>query len=402
MGIDETPGQIQKDAGGAGPGRDPNSQVVFDLLRLALKEEPLEMRLGQLLARLGEILGSDAGFILILNKKQDAYLLLAHRGLPEPARAALAQVPMDDPLLACAAGRTEPLIIDLSEAPAPFDALGGWLDTLAVAGLAGLAAPFGFLGTARAAEPDRPALDLDLLGLLASQVAMMVENARLRRSAEELMVLNERNRLARDLHDSVTQSLYSLTLFAEAGERMLAAGQPEQAALYLSRVNETGQQALREMRLLVHKLRPSILGEEGLRAALHQRLRAVEGRTGIDYRLVMGENLALPAGSEEVSYYIIQEALNNAVKHARASQVEVRVESVDGSDLQLVVVDNGIGFDPDMLQETAGFGVTSMRERAEQWGGSLAVSSQPGHGTRIEAHLRLDRPPADQKLADLL
>ncbi len=75
---------------------------------------------------------------------------------------------------------------------------------------------------------------------------------------------------------------------------------------------------------------------------------------------------------------------------------------MDGSDLQLVVVDNGIGFDPDMLQETAGFGVTSMRERAEQWGGSLAVSSQPGHGTRIEAHLRLDRPPADQKLADLL
>jgi signal transduction histidine kinase len=223
---------------------------------------------------------------------------------------------------------------------------------------------------------------------VANQLGIAVERFHLRQRAEQLAVLEERNRLARELHDSVTQSLYSAVLFVEASRRMIEAGKPDKAALYLTDVSETSQQALKEMRLLVHKLRPSALEREGLLFALEQRLKAVEGRVGIQYQLLADEKLRLTPDLEESLYHISQEALNNALKHARASKVAVRLQQQEG-EVTLWVMDNGKGFDVTAAGTAGGLGLTTMREWAALFDGTVTVQSTPEEGTLVVARLKL-------------
>lgn len=202
------------------------------------------------------------------------------------------------------------------------------------------------------------------------------------------MVLQERNRLARDLHDSVTQSLYSVVLFAEASRRKLNSGQTEQATAYLGRVNETSQQALKEMRLFIHKLRPSLLQEEGLARALKQRLKAVEGRSGIDHELTIEGDLDLPPRLEEALYHISHEALNNSLKHARANKVNVSL-TCRKQRVEMTISDDGRGFDVETAVTSDGIGLTSMRERVEAFNGTVTLQSVPGQGTTVNVILPL-------------
>jgi signal transduction histidine kinase len=199
--------------------------------------------------------------------------------------------------------------------------------------------------------------------------------------------MEERNRLARELHDSVTQSLYSAVLFVEASRRMIEGGKPDKAALYLTDVSETSQQALKEMRLLVHKLRPSALEREGLLLALEQRLKAVEGRVGIQYQLAVEGALRLTPDLEESLYHIAQEGLNNALKHARASKVAVRLQQQAG-EVALWVMDNGKGFDVAAGKAAGGMGLTTMWEWAAMFGGTVTVQSTPAEGTVVMARLK--------------
>jgi signal transduction histidine kinase len=231
--------------------------------------------------------------------------------------------------------------------------------------------------------------DLHLLNLFAQQAAIAIENARLYDQAQQAAVVEERSRLARELHDSVTQSLYSLTLLSVAGQRLAETGAMERVKGYLTRIGEIGQQALNEMRLLVYELRPVALETEGLIGALRQRLDAVEQRAGVGARLVMeGEagTVKLPATLEEALFRIAQEALNNALKHAAPTSVEVRLH-VDGGDtgqrVQLQVTDDGQGFDPQAVRDKGGMGLVSMHERAEKIGAELTIRSAPGEGTRV-------------------
>jgi signal transduction histidine kinase len=200
--------------------------------------------------------------------------------------------------------------------------------------------------------------------------------------AEELAVLQERNRLARELHDSVTQSLYSLTLLAEAGQRMIRAEDLQQIAGNQTRLGQIAQQALQEMRLLVYELRPLALKSEGLVGALEQRLETVERRAGIQARVLVEGEVDLAPGLEEELYGIAQEALNNALKHARASKIVLSVRMVDKSVI-LEVADDGQGFDQAEVQVKGGLGLISMQERAEKIGGQLDIDSAPGEGTRV-------------------
>lgn len=200
--------------------------------------------------------------------------------------------------------------------------------------------------------------------------------------AEELAVLQERNRLARELHDSVTQSLYSLTLLAEAGQRMIRAEDLQQIAGNQTRLGQIAQQALQEMRLLVYELRPLALKSEGLVGALEQRLETVERRAGIQARVLVEGEVDLAPGLEEELYGIAQEALNNALKHARASKIALSVRMVDKSVI-LEVADDGQGFDLAEVQVKGGLGLISMQERAEKIGGQLDIDSAPGEGTRV-------------------
>jgi signal transduction histidine kinase len=233
--------------------------------------------------------------------------------------------------------------------------------------------------------------EVTLLASIADEVGVAVENARLYQQAEQLAVMRERERLARELHDSVTQSLYSLTLLAEAGQRLAKAGDLERAKGYLIRLGEIAQQALKEMRLLVYQLRPLALQREGLVGALQQRLDAVEGRVGVEARLLTEGLVELPAPVEEGLYRIAQEALNNALKHAAATSVTVSI-CAKGERVELEVMDNGQGFDPDTVSDRGGMGLTSIRERAEKLGGSLTVLSAPGEGTRVKVSVGVKAP----------
>ena len=230
--------------------------------------------------------------------------------------------------------------------------------------------------------------EMTLLAAIADQVGVAVEHARLYQQAEQLAVMEERERMARDLHDSVTQSLYSLTLFAEAGRRSARAGDLERVRGYLARLADTAQDALKEMRLVVYELRLPALEREGLVGAIQRRLGAVERRAGVKAYLLVDEMIDLPSCVEEGLYRIAQEALNNALKHAVATSVTVHIRVVD-EHVELEVEDNGMGFDPDTIGNGGGMGLVSMRERVEKLGGALRVVSAPGKGTKVSVSVKV-------------
>jgi signal transduction histidine kinase len=183
-----------------------------------------------------------------------------------------------------------------------------------------------------------------LFTALAQRAAIAIENARLYEQAEQAATLEERQRLARELHDSVTQSLYSLVLLSETGRRYAVAGEMDKVEHNLERLGETARQALQEMRLLVYELRPLALAEVGLAGALQQRLNAVEQRAGIQGRLFVENLPALPPHLEEQLYRIAQESLNNTLKHAHASHVSLHLRC-RANTLELEIQDNGQGFE---------------------------------------------------------
>jgi len=209
--------------------------------------------------------------------------------------------------------------------------------------------------------------------------------------AQARAALEERQRLARELHDSVTQSLYSLTLLAEAGRRTAAAGDLEKTGGLIARLGETAQQALKEMRLLVFELRPLALETEGLVDALQHRLEAVEKRAGVQTQL-RAENLPdLPAAVEHGLYRIAQEALNNALKHSGAAAITVSLRAEAGR-VELEIADDGRGFAAAAARDGGGLGLVSIRERAEALGGQASVAAQPGGGARVWVSVPLQRP----------
>jgi signal transduction histidine kinase len=230
--------------------------------------------------------------------------------------------------------------------------------------------------------------DLVVLQSLANQAAVTIENAQLYEQAQQVAVLEERQRLARELHDSVTQSLYGVTLYAEAAARLLTADEAQLAAEHLREVRQTAQEALREMRLLIFELRPPVLEQEGLVAALEVRLEAVEGRSGLGTEFHVEGAIHLEPDFEEGLYRIAQEALNNALKHAQARTVKVHL-CQDQRRVMLEVADDGIGFDPSGAQEQSGLGLSGMEERAAALGARMAVESWPGVGTSIKVEVDL-------------
>jgi len=228
--------------------------------------------------------------------------------------------------------------------------------------------------------------EVDLAVAFADQAALALENARLYQQAQEAAVLAERGRLARELHDSVTQSLYSITLLAEGWKRLEAAGRLDNRQDPLAEIGAIAQQSLKEMRLLVYELRPPDLEAVGLLGALHGRLGAVEKRAGIEARLVADDVVALPPEVEAGLYRIAVEALNNALKHAAATTVTIHLHVHEGC-IELEVEDNGQGFDVTVLEQRRGLGLRSMRERADRLGGRLAIDSAPGKGTVVRVSI---------------
>lgn len=225
--------------------------------------------------------------------------------------------------------------------------------------------------------------DVRVLQTAADILAGAIENARLYHRAQEAAVLEERNRLARELHDSVTQQLFSMTLTSQAARAHLEKN-PQRAATQLERLQETASAALAEMRALIFQLRPPDLGDQGLVSALQQHIALLSRREGLRIELSATGDERLARGSEQTLYRIIQEALNNVVKHAQATVVRV-VLDFSADHLQVRVVDDGQGFDvaAPPKRDSRHLGLISMRERAAEIGGVLQLHSAPGEGTTV-------------------
>lgn len=229
--------------------------------------------------------------------------------------------------------------------------------------------------------------DEEILEMLAAHAATAIENAQLYQGAQRAAADEERQRLSRHLHDSVTQSLYSLTLMTNGWAAMSEKGELENPAQSFRQLEQLGVQALGEMRMLIHQLRQPVLVETGLVGALRERLEAVEQRMGLETQLVTeGDVEKLPQRVEEELFHITQEALNNALRHAEASNIWVRL-TVENSSARLVIEDDGHGFD--IGNENGGLGLTTMRERAESVGGKFLLATGSGKGTVVEVLLEL-------------
>jgi nitrate/nitrite-specific signal transduction histidine kinase len=233
--------------------------------------------------------------------------------------------------------------------------------------------------------------DINIIQSLGEQVAIAIENARLYDRIRDLATTEERQRLARELHDSVTQSLYGLVLFSGAGSMTLEAGDLASTRQYMVRIAQTANEALKEMRLLLYQLRSAEMEWGGLVGALRQRLEAVEDRMGIQTRITAEGSLDLPAPVGKALFGIAQEALNNALRHSSARTVTVHIAATHGS-VELEVKDDGVGFDLQEACQRGGMGLLGMRERAEHIRGTLKIQSIPGEGTLVSARAPLSAP----------
>lgn len=228
--------------------------------------------------------------------------------------------------------------------------------------------------------------DIQLAMSLGDQAALAIENARLRAESEQNAVLMERNRLARDLHDAVTQTLFSASLIAEVLPRIWQRD-PEEGWRRLEELRQLSRGALAEMRTLLLELRPTALTESRLSDLLRQLGDAVSGRARVPVNLTVENEFALHPDVQVFFYRIAQEALNNILKHAGASKVDLllqfRESGADGRSVRLVIVDNGRGFNPtEVPPNHLGLGI--MRERAQTINAELRVESAVGQGTTIE------------------
>ncbi len=237
----------------------------------------------------------------------------------------------------------------------------------------------------------------EVLLAFANQAAVALENARLYEEAKGAAALKERQKLARELHDSVSQALYGIALGARTArtllDRMLDGDTaPRPLAEPLDYILSLAEAGLAEMRALIFELRPESLEMEGLVAALTKQAAALEARHRLAVSTVLCEEPEAPLAVKETVYRVAQEALHNVVKHARATRVEVRLGCHDG-ELSLDIADDGQGFETDG-SFPGHLGLRSMRERVEGAGGQLIVSSRPGAGTRVSVRMPLPAPSA--------
>ena len=332
-----------------------------------------------------EAIDGDLGIIHLLDEERDALRIAAHRGIPPELIHQMQDEPLSASLWGQVIERKKTVVVpDLpSDLPTPQSLHPEAYPTYIGVPIQTTERVLGVLSVFGETIEKFSAEDIALLAAIANHVGAAVESAELRQRAEHAAVMEERQRLARDLHDSVTQSLYSLTLFAEAGMDSARAADLGQIEHYLSRMGETALQALKGMRLLIFELRPLALGQEGLVGALRQRLETVERRAGVETQLLAETPFELPTYVETGLYRIAQEALNNVLRHSAATRVTVRI-GADDDGLVLEVIDNGQGFELGSAGDQGGIGLASMQERVEKLAGSLEIVSKPAQGTSIK------------------
>ncbi len=359
--------------------------IAFEASHSLNLEEVLYYALDKVL----ELMSLEKGQAFRLERGTSTLILMAHRGLSDKLIRRTARQPLSVSAAGLAAEEGRPVVRRVADFPE-----GKLRDLIQNEGIELVVSTpltvkgetVGILNLGAPATRDVTPEELSLLTAVGHQIGVAVENAHLYQQAQKLAVVEERNRLARDLHDSVTQTLYGTSLCAEAAARQLSLGNVGMAVDHLQEIQASSQEALREMRRLVFELRPPILSTVGLEAALRARLEAVEQRVGLVTELSGPGNGRLKPDIEAALYRIAQEALNNTLQHAGARHVTVRLDHADGW-VTLEIADDGTGFDPEAAREGGGLGLSSMQERVARLGGTLALYSRPGEGTRIKVEV---------------
>ncbi|MFN8503494.1 histidine kinase [Kouleothrix sp.] len=380
--------------------------AIVELTQAVLSNSPPPVLMHQAAQLVAQTLAVPFSSIWEASSDRGSLVLRAGFGWPDADAGLTTALEPATPSGAAARGTSPAIVLDWASRPPgqPAPAQPGIVSSAYVA-IPGPGAPFGSLGVDVTASRRFGEEELDFLRASANVLALANEQARLAQgleqrveehtraieqqqlaAAQEQAVLEERQRLARDLHDSVTQALYSVTLHAQGARRLLALGEAASVAEALRALQDTAQEALDEMRLLIFDLRPPVLEQVGLVAAVQARLNAVEGRATLSTRLLADELGALPAAAEQALYRICQEALNNALKHARAHTITVRIQQAAGR-IVLEVADDGVGFVPGGVGESGGLGLRGIAERVAQLGGTMALQSAPGTGTTLHVEI---------------
>ena len=355
--------------------------TFLDMAMLSDQAQDLADLLQPTLLSVTQIASCDAAAIHIINTEQSCLELIAQRGIPLKFIESLSDVEIDSGLSEWLA-YADPYEVfdDLDSSPnflEPFclPVFGAFFVNRLGTGSKAL----GLLSCYRVEDHPFSPFQATLLNSLGELLGIIVENHRLRIEAGELAAVEERQRLAREIHDAVSQSVYSLSLFARSASDAFDDQDQVKLIATLQDIENTALGAMREMRLLLYQLREAGQ-EEDITTALSARFEQVEKRLGIQSTFEIGPDIFLPAHIQHELQRIIIEALNNVVKHASASRVDVLISCLD-ENLTVSIWDDGIGFDSDV--RFPGMGLMNMQTRAGSLGGDLDITSKSGQGTRM-------------------
>ncbi|MCL5960627.1 MAG: GAF domain-containing protein, partial [Chloroflexi bacterium] len=369
------------------------AESLRGILAVLNSSRPLSEILDYIVDQARWLLGSDAGLICRLQDDQQVLRIQSARGLgaeftPEVTvrvgegvigRAVLTRQPVTVPDVIAALSNEDSLTQDPACRP--------YMVSSGIRNRAMLAVPlivkdkvYGGITLYYKEPREFSAEEIELAAAFADQAALAIENARLRGQAEESAAAAERSRLARDLHDAVTQTLFSASLIAEVLPRLWERS-PDEARRRLEELRQLTRGALAEMRTLLLELRPAALTEVALAELLRQLAEAITGRARVPVSVeIEGECQAAPE-VQVALYRIAQEALNNVAKHAAANRASVSLRCQPGR-VELCVRDDGKGVDLSGVAP-GHLGLDIMNERAEAIGATLSLTSRPGHGTQV-------------------
>jgi signal transduction histidine kinase len=361
------------------------AETLRDLIALLNSDRSLTEILNYTVRQAGDLL--DAAAAAVFRLEAESYTVQASRGLSSE-QAAQTHLLLDQAGLRQALLQRRPVVLPDLTLPDPakqivndYANIISGFQTLLVAPLISNKEVYGNLALYYPEPRPFSEDEIDLVLTFCEQAALAIENARLKAQVEQTAVAAERGRLARDLHDAVTQTLFSASLIAEVLPRLWEKNQPE-TLRRLEELRQLTRGALAEMRTLLLELRPAALTEAKLSELLRHLTQAITGRARTPITLEIEGECLLPPEVQVSLYRITQEALNNIGKHARAEAALVQLHCrPDG--LRLLIRDNGRGFDPAQVSSEH-LGLDIMRERAQAIGACLDLRSAPGQGTQIE------------------
>lgn len=355
--------------------------VLYGITVTAVSNADLESLLARALELVMESFSGKAAAVFLLEGHHLELAAMIDR--QPPIAEALRDLVVDNPAL-------RPQTLNAFHLLTGPDLPAGWPDngeqTLALLPLRSSGTSLGLFCLAYDSIPGLTDETMSLLATVVDQIAVAVENIRLRQIARQAAIIEERERLAREIHDSVTQSIYSIGLFAGAAQGAAVAGNLTKTQQSAQSILDMTDLALRDLRLLLFELRTETLARLGLVGALKERLSVVERRVGIHAEVRTDSDGDLPIHIEEAFYRIALEALNNSLRHAHAHRIVITL-AVEGDHYFMSIADDGVGFDKVIADRSGGMGLEGMQKRTNKVGGTLSLTTGDGGGTVVSVRV---------------